>query len=243
MLFFGHFLLITPKAFLLCRVHTLWRRRDTHVPTHTRHGIPTNSPAFGDIIVYIATSRYPDNIRALKRFKRIKWSVQLNANVFKVFLSFLSLFFLPTLSSSYYITKGWIKYKECTWHTGAFIAGLSFLDARSSIMAGRRVAGQVPTLAVLACVLRRALAPVATNVVDAHAVVLAGRRAHVALVDILLAGLSREEGRAGADKVGLDGRAVATIGTGIWGTGISLLAQFSWGHRKKNTQLLCSSPF
>lgn len=99
-------------------------------------------------------------------------------------------------------------------------------------MAWWRIAGQVPTLAVLACVLYRALASVAPDIVDAHAVILAGWWAHIALIDILFAGLSWEEGRAGADVVGLDGRAVATIGTGIGGTGISLLAQFSWGHRE-----------
>lgn len=99
-------------------------------------------------------------------------------------------------------------------------------------MARWRIAGQVATLAVLACVLHRALASVAPDIVYAHAVILAGRRAHIALVDILFAGLSWEEGRAGADVVGLVGRAVATIGTGVWGTGISLLAQLSWGNQE-----------
>lgn len=98
-------------------------------------------------------------------------------------------------------------------------------------MARWGIAGQVPTLAVLACVLDRALASVAPDIVDAHSVILARWRTHFALVDVLLAGLSWEEGRAGADVVGLYCRAVATIGAGIRGTGISLLAQFSWTHK------------
>lgn len=61
-----------------------------------------------------------------------------------------------------------------TWHTGTFIAGLSFLDAGASIMTGRRVAGQVTALTVLARVLCRALAPVAADLVDANTAILAG---------------------------------------------------------------------
>lgn len=61
-----------------------------------------------------------------------------------------------------------------TWNTGAFVAGLSLLDAGASIMAGRWVAGQVAALAVLARVLLWALASVAANVVDAQSTVLAG---------------------------------------------------------------------
>lgn len=57
-------------------------------------------------------------------------------------------------------------------------------------MAGRRVARQVPALAVLAHVLCRAFTSVATNVIDAHPAVLAGRGACIALVDILFADLS-----------------------------------------------------
>lgn len=40
-----------------------------------------------------------------------------------------------------------------TWHTGAFVAGVSLLDAGAPVMAGRRHAGQVAALAVLARVL------------------------------------------------------------------------------------------
>lgn len=82
-------------------------------------------------------------------------------------------------------------------------------------MAGRRVAGQVPALAVFACVLWRALASVAANVIDAHPAVLAGRRARITLVDVLFAVLSYEEGCAGTDVVGLNGGALATIATRV----------------------------
>ena len=123
------------------------------------------------------------------------------------------------------------KYDVPTWHTGAFIAGFSLLDACASVMAGRRVAGHVPALAVLAHVLRRALASVAANVVDAEPTVPAGRRTGITLVDVLFAGLAGEEGCAGADVVGLNGGAQTAVGTRVWGTGVSLLAQFTWGDR------------
>lgn len=82
-------------------------------------------------------------------------------------------------------------------------------------MTWRRAAGQVAALAVLARVLGRALARVAPDLVDAQAAVLAGRRDGVALVDVLLAGLAREEGRAGADVVRLNGRAATTVGARV----------------------------
>lgn len=94
-------------------------------------------------------------------------------------------------------------------------------------MARRRAAGQVAALAVLARVLGRALARVAPNLVDAKATVAAGRRGGVALVDVLFAGLAREEGRAGADVVRLDGRAAAAVGAGVGGARVGLLAQFT----------------
>lgn len=107
------------------------------------------------------------------------------------------------------------NYDVPTWHTGAFIAGLSLLDACASVMAGRWVAGHVPALAVLARVLRRALASVAADVVDAQPAVPAGRRAGITLIDVLFAGLAGKEGRAGADVVGLDGGAQTTVGTRV----------------------------
>lgn len=102
-----------------------------------------------------------------------------------------------------------------TWHTGAFVAGLSLLDAGASIIAGRWVAGKVAAFAVLACILLRALASVATDVIDARPTILAGRRVHITLIDVLFAGLSKEERRAGTDVVGLNGGALPTVGTWI----------------------------
>lgn len=102
-----------------------------------------------------------------------------------------------------------------TWHAGTFIAGFSLLDACASILAGRRVAGQVAALAVLPRVLRWALAAVAADLVDAHTAVFAERRVCVALVNVLFAGLSREEGRAGAEEEGLNGGATPAVGTRI----------------------------
>lgn len=76
-------------------------------------------------------------------------------------------------------------------------------------------------------VLLRALASVPTNLVDAHAAVLAGRRVHAAFVDVLCAGLPREEWRAGADEMGVDGTALAAVGTRVRGTGVGLFALFT----------------
>lgn len=93
-------------------------------------------------------------------------------------------------------------------------------------MAGRRVAGQVAALAVRPRVLRRALAPVPAHLVDAHAAVPAGRRPGVTLVDVLLAVLPFEEGRAGAHVVGPDVRALAAVGARVRGAGVGDVAQF-----------------
>lgn len=82
-------------------------------------------------------------------------------------------------------------------------------------MAGRRVAGQVAALAVLARVLLRALAPVAADLIDARPAVLAGRRAGSALVHVLFANLSGEVARAGTDVVGVYGGALAVVGARV----------------------------
>ena len=63
MLSFDHFLMISPDAFLLSLVHTLYTPKqkhscthDTHTHTHTRththrgHNISRNSPALNDIM-------------------------------------------------------------------------------------------------------------------------------------------------------------------------------------------------
>lgn len=68
---------------------------------------------------------------------------------------------------------------------------------------------------MFACVLQWALASVAADFIDADPPIFAGCRACIALVDVLFAGLSREEARAGTDVVGLERRALAAVGTGI----------------------------
>lgn len=102
-----------------------------------------------------------------------------------------------------------------TWHTGALIVGLALLNAGASIKAGRRVAGQVARLAVFPDVFRGALASVAAHFVDAQAAVFAERWVDVAFVDVLFAGLPREERRAGADEEGLKQGAAATVCTWV----------------------------
>lgn len=52
MLSFDHFLMISPDAFLLCLVHTLYTPTQKHTctDTHAGHNISRNSPALNDII-------------------------------------------------------------------------------------------------------------------------------------------------------------------------------------------------
>lgn len=102
-----------------------------------------------------------------------------------------------------------------TWNTGAFIAGVSFLDAGASIKARGRIAGQVAGIAVFPCVLLRALAMVPPDLINANSTVLARRWVGVTLIDVLSAILSREERCARTDVVGLNGRALATIATWV----------------------------
>lgn len=114
-----------------------------------------------------------------------------------------------------------------TWNTGAFVASLSLLDAGASIKAGRRGAGQVAALTVPARVILRTMASIPADFIDAQAAVLAGRRACVALVDVLLAVGSREERCAGTDVLGVNDGALAPVGTWGRGTEVSEVAQFT----------------
>lgn len=118
-----------------------------------------------------------------------------------------------------------------TWHTGTFVTRLSLLDAGASILAGWRVAGEVAALTVLAYVVRWALTSVVADLVDAHPAVLAGRWLYVALVDILCAGHSSEEGRAGADVLEFNDGALSTVGTWIRGTGVGSFTLLTWRHK------------
>lgn len=66
------------------------------------------------------------------------------------------------------------KHNLRTWHTGAYVAGLSPLDAGASVVAWRRVAGHVTALAVLPRVFLRTLALVASDLIDAQPAIPAG---------------------------------------------------------------------
>lgn len=64
---------------------------------------------------------------------------------------------------------------------------------------------------MLAGVLLRTATVVRAHLVHTHAAVQAGRGRLGALVDVLLAGLTVEGGRAGADVGGIEGRALAAV--------------------------------
>lgn len=68
---------------------------------------------------------------------------------------------------------------------------------------------------MFAYVLQGTLAPVPTHFIDANTSVLAGRGVSITLIHVLFAGFSREERCAGTDVVGLNSRALATVGTWI----------------------------
>lgn len=87
---------------------------------------------------------------------------------------------------------------------------------------------------MLARVLLWTLASIATDLVDAQPAVLARRWVGVALVDVLLAGLSREEWCAGTCVLVVNDGALATVSTGVRGTLVPLLALFT-------CELLCFS--
>lgn len=67
-------------------------------------------------------------------------------------------------------------------------------------------------------------------------------RVLAALVDILPAGGTVEAGWAVADVGGLEGQALATVGTGVGGAGVSLLARFPWGQGDKRVVLASLLP-
>ena len=76
-------------------------------------------------------------------------------------------------------------------------------------------------------VLLGAAAVVGAHLVHAHPPVAARGRGLGALVDVLLAGLAVEGGRAGADVVELEGGALAAVGAGVGGAGVGELARLS----------------
>ena len=81
---------------------------------------------------------------------------------------------------------------------------------------------------MLARILLGTLAAVGAHLVHTYPSVLAGQGALGTFIDILLAGLTVEEGGAGTDVVGLEGGAMPAVGTGVRSTGVCLLALLTW---------------
>lgn len=75
---------------------------------------------------------------------------------------------------------------------------------------------------------------VRAHLVDTNAAVEARGGGLRALVDILLAGLAVESGRAGADVGGIKGGALATICTWIGSTWVGNLARFTLKIKQSN---------
>lgn len=113
------------------------------------------------------------------------------------------------------------------WQTGAVVGCVPFLDARASVLARRGTAGHVERFAVRAGILLRAPAVVRPHLVHAHAAVVARRGQLGAFVDILFAGFAVEGGRTRADEGGVEGGALAAVGTRVGGTGVGDVAHFT----------------
>lgn len=97
------------------------------------------------------------------------------------------------------------RYVCVTWQAATVIRGVSLLHTGASVLARRGAAGHVRGLAVLPGVLVRTAAVVRADFVHTHAAVETGRGSLGALVDVLLAGLTVEGRRAGADVGGVKG--------------------------------------
>ena len=74
-------------------------------------------------------------------------------------------------------------------------------------------------------------AAVGADLVEAGAAVVAEPGALAALIDVLPARGAMEAGRAVADIRRLKGQTLATVGTGVGGAGVGLLARLPWGSR------------
>ena len=79
-------------------------------------------------------------------------------------------------------------------------------------------------------------AAVGADLVEAGAAVVAEPRALAALVDVLPARGAVEAGWAVADIRCLEGQALASVGTGVRGAGVSLLACLPWWGRRGGGQ-------
>lgn len=92
-----------------------------------------------------------------------------------------------------------------TWQAATVEKGVSLLDTGATVLARRGAAWRVGGLAVLAGVLLGAATVVRAHLVHAHAAVETGEGGLGALVDVLLAGLAVEGGRARADVGRVEG--------------------------------------
>lgn len=119
-----------------------------------------------------------------------------------------------------------------TWKTRAVIGGVAGLTARAPVLAGRRVARHVEVLTVLARVCWLAGTLVGPDFVGAAPAVLADGRTDVALIHVLLAVGPVEARCALADVMGFKRNTLPSVGAGIRGTGICLLAGLTWGANK-----------
>lgn len=129
-----------------------------------------------------------------------------------------------------------------TWQAGALVRGVTCGPARAPVLAGGGAAGHVGQLAVLAGVGGAADTAVGADLVEAGAPVAAGRGVHATLVHVLPAGGAVEAGRAAADVGGLEGQALATVGTGVGGARVRLLARFPWWARRVRGALWLPCP-
>lgn len=89
---------------------------------------------------------------------------------------------------------------------------------------------------------------VGPHLVHAHTAIVTRRGQLGTFVDILFAGFAVEGWWACADECGVKGRALATVGTRIGGTGVGYVAHFTrpawWtaaSVRRKGDEVACSS--
>lgn len=118
-----------------------------------------------------------------------------------------------------------------TWQAGALVGGVPRGAAGAPVLAGGGAAGHVGELTVGAGVGGAAGTAVGADLVVAGAPVLAKSGVLAALVHVLPAGGAVEAGRAATDVRGLEGQALAAVGTGVGGAWVGLLARLPWWAR------------
>lgn len=113
------------------------------------------------------------------------------------------------------------------WQTAAVIGCVPLLDTCASVLARRGTARHVESFTVRTRILLRAPAVVGPHLVHAHAAVVTRRGQLGTFVDVLFAGFAVEGRRTRADEGGVEGRALAAVGTGVGGTGVGDVAHFT----------------